>query len=241
MSVSCTSFKFETIGFIQSCFTQKFTIPRQPGLVKRAKATLELLPEYSHPDIIRGLEQFSHIWVIFVFHECIGAKKKNTVRPPRLGGNEKMGVFATRSNFRPNPIGQSVVKLEKIDTGDGKIVLHLSGIDILDATPVLDIKPYIPYSDALVTAEGGLASQSPKKAFSVEFSELAESQLASVDEVHKGEFRELIIETLSYDVRPAYYAEGQQKSDFCSQLYEYELKWIIENNKVLVTDVYRNI
>ena len=234
MPSESTTFQFETIGFIKSCFTQKFSIPRQPGLVKRAKATLNLLPKFSHPDIVRGLEQYSHIWVSFVFHQSMRSDWKNTVRPPRLGGNEKLGVFATRSNFRPNPIGQSVVKLEEIEMVNGGITLHLSGVDFLDSTPVLDIKPYIPYADALPLAQAGMAANPPEKVFKVEFSEQAKSQLVLAEEVQGGDFGDLIIEILSFDVRPAYYDENKQKSEFHTRIYEYEIRWKVEANRIIV-------
>ena len=228
-------FVFKPIGQIASCYTQKFTIPRQPGLVKHAKAILHLLPEYSHPDIVRGLAQYSHIWVIFVFHKSQRSKFKNTVRPPRLGGNEKMGVFATRSNFRPNPIGQSAVVLDKIDIGQGEIKLHLSGGDFLHGTPVLDIKPYVPYADALPMAKAGMAAEPPQKLFNVTFSEAAKIQLHMIEQDHMPTLGQLIVEVLSYDARPAYYDLEVGKKAFSSQLCGYELKWQIDGQQILVT------
>ena len=121
---------FAPVGLIRSCFREKFGIPRQPGLAPAARATLELLPPYHQPAAVRGLEGFSHIWLVFAFHGIPAGHWQPTVRPPRLGGHQRVGVFASRSPFRPNPIGLSVVKLERIAIGQGKVILHLSGIDL---------------------------------------------------------------------------------------------------------------
>lgn len=146
------------IGTIHSCFKEKFTIPRQPGLVKQAKATLELIEPYNRKEAVRGLEEFSHIWVVFVFHKNESRGQwKPTVRPPRLGGNKRVGIFASRSPHRPSPIGMSAVKLEGIEESKDKILLHLSGVDLLDGTPVLDIKPYIGYADSIEDSYDGFA------------------------------------------------------------------------------------
>lgn len=154
-------FQFAPIGVIRSCFRQKFGIPRQPRLVPAARATLELLPSYAQPEAVRGLEGFSHLWLLFVFHGIPAGHWQPTVRPPRLGGNQRMGVFATRSSFRPNPIGLSAVALERIEISAGRVVLHLAGVDVLDGTPVLDIKPYVPYADSIPEAVGGFANEAP--------------------------------------------------------------------------------
>jgi len=234
-----SSFSFNPIGYVESCFKQKFGIPRQPGLVPSARGRLILLPEYSHPDIIRGLSAYSHIWIIFVFHQSIQEKFKNTVRPPRLGGNERMGVFATRSNFRPNPIGQSVVMLEKVDMENDRIVLSLSGIDILDKTPVLDIKPYITYSDYVEKASAGFAFKAPEKQFTVSFSAMAENclqQLMSKDSKH---LKTLITEVLSYDPRPAYETNKENHKIYSMQLYDYDVKWRVEGEEAMVEEIVK--
>jgi len=142
-------FTFAPIGVIHSCFKEKFGIPRQPGLVPAARAVLELLPPYNRQRRCAGWRVFSHIWVSFVFHACWTSRGNRPVRPPRLGGNRRLGVFATRSTHRPNPIGLSAVELERIETGSGQVLLHLKGADLMDGTPVLDIKPYLPYSDVI--------------------------------------------------------------------------------------------
>src|SRR5690554_2357523 len=143
-----------SIGYIESPYRQKFAIPRQPGLVKSARGAIRLENEFAHPDCTRGLEEFSHLWVQFIFHETQAQGWKPLVRPPRLGGNEKRGVFATRSTFRPNAIGLSVVELVEVQLSP-KPKLIVRGLDLLDGTPIIDIKPYLPYADAIPNARGG--------------------------------------------------------------------------------------
>ena len=146
------------VAHIRTAFPTKFGIPRQSGLVESLRAAVVFTPEYRNPDALRGLEGFSHLWLVWVFSRSVGARWSPTVRPPRLGGNERMGVFATRSPFRPNPIGLSAVKLEEIrlHTPDGPQLI-VSGADLMDGTPILDIKPYLPYADCHPEALGGFA------------------------------------------------------------------------------------
>ena len=146
------------VAHLRSDFPSKFGIPRQSGLVEALRSTVVFAPEYRSPDALRGLEGFSHLWLLWVFSRSVGAGWSPTVRPPRLGGNTRMGVFATRSPFRPNPIGLSAVKLEEIrlHTPEGP-QLVVSGADLMDGTPILDIKPYLPYADCRPEARGGFA------------------------------------------------------------------------------------
>ena len=146
------------VAHIRSDFPTKFGIPRQSGLAPALRSAVVFAPEYRNPDALRGLEGFSHLWLLWVFSRSVGAGWSPTVRPPRLGGNERMGVFATRSPFRPNPIGLSAVKLEEIrlHTPEGPQLI-VSGADLMDGTPILDIKPYLPYADAHPEALGGFA------------------------------------------------------------------------------------
>lgn len=159
------------IGYIRSCFMEKFAIPRQPLLAPAARGTLELLPPFDQAEALEGLEQVSHVWLLFLFHQALEDKPRLKVRPPRLGGNRSLGVFATRATHRPNGIGQSVVRLEGFEAGR----LWLSGIDLLDGTPVLDIKPYAPYADAVADARNGIAD-APPPGIAVEWSEQARRQ-----------------------------------------------------------------
>ena len=153
------TFSMEPIARIHSAFGSKFGVPRQSGLVEALSATVVFEPQFRNPDALRGLEGFSHIWLIWVFDQSIRQGWSPTVRPPRLGGNARMGVFATRSPFRPNPIGLSPVELEAIEhTAHSGTVLRVRGADLVDGTPILDIKPYIPYVDCRPEAIGGFAS-----------------------------------------------------------------------------------
>ena len=145
------------IGYLRSCFKEKFAIPRQPQLAPAARGVLELVAPFNTGEAVQGLEQVSHVWLLFLFHQALEDKPRLKVRPPRLGGNQSVGVFSTRATHRPNGIGQSVVKLERVSAER----LWLSGIDLLDGTPVLDIKPYVPYADSLRDAHNGIADSAP--------------------------------------------------------------------------------
>jgi len=200
------NFTFPAIGIIHSCFKEKFGIPRQPGLVPLATAQLELLPPYNDRDALEGLESCSHLWVQFVFHANKREAWKSKVKPPRLGGNKTLGVFATRSPTRPAPIGLSVVKLEKIETLNGKILLHLSGVDLLDGTPVLDIKPYVPYVDMVPDAVNGFFSAAPTLT-PVEFNDESSSFCSEYQDKRHLDLTSLIRQILQQDPRPQYQSE----------------------------------
>lgn len=227
-------FRFVPIGVVRSCFREKFGIPRQPGLVEAARAALELLPPYNQPAAVRGLEGFSHLWLVFVFHGLPAGRWRPTVRPPRLGGNRRLGVFATRSGFRPNPIGLSAVKLEGIATDRGRVVLHLAGVDVLDGTPVLDIKPYLPYVDRIPTATGGFATEAPSSRLTVEFSPAAEAFCGTwpVDDL-----RELITQILRQDPRPTYERTDPAPRRYGMKLYDRDVRWEMRGNMAYVTEI----
>ena len=186
------------IARIRSQFPEKFGIPRQSGLVEELKARVVFEPEYRDPQALRGVEGFSHIWLIWQFSRSMGAGWSPTVRPPRLGGNERMGVFATRSPFRPNPIGLSCVKLVGIEKNpELGHVLVVSGADLMDGTPILDIKPYLPYADAHPEALGGFTGNVGGKVLEVAFPpEL-------LDKVPEDK-REALTGVLARDPRPSY-------------------------------------
>ncbi|MDT8383846.1 MAG: tRNA (N6-threonylcarbamoyladenosine(37)-N6)-methyltransferase TrmO [Gammaproteobacteria bacterium] len=224
---------FQPIGVIHSCFKEKFGIPRQPGLVTAAQATLELYAPYDCPEALAELEGFSHIWVVFVFHRALREGWKPTVRPPRLGGNRRVGVFASRAPFRPNPIGLSAVELEAIDCRSGHCRLQLRGADLLDGTPVLDIKPYVPYADALPEARGGFAAQAPVSGLTVGFSELAERQCAALA-ADIPDLRLLIEQILQADPRPAYRADDESPQTFGMRLYDVDLQWRVTGHRIEV-------
>lgn len=192
------------IARIRSQFPEKFGIPRQSGLVEELKARVVFEPEYRDSQALRGLEGFSHIWLIWQFSRSMGAGWSPTVRPPRLGGNERMGVFATRSPFRPNPMGLSCVKLEKVElsTSEGP-VLWVAGADLMDGTPIYDIKPYLPYADCKPQAVGGFASAPKEATLTVDFP----SQL--LERVPQ-ELREALSGVLAQDPRPTYHHDPQR-------------------------------
>lgn len=216
------------IGIVNSPYKEKFAIPRQPGLVSAAKGTIRLLNETNNSDCVRELEQFSHIWLLFIFHGTQEQGWKPLVKPPRLGGNQKAGVLATRSTFRPNPIGMSVVKLDKIEIIKKQVVLHISGIDLLDKTPIVDIKPYIPYSDALPNAKGGFAQTQPDTNLTVTFTKQAQQSLTEL----KSELPDLsllIEQVLAQDPRPAYKKNKIDKKVYGMNLHNINIQWQMLN------------
>ncbi|SFC39686.1 tRNA-Thr(GGU) m(6)t(6)A37 methyltransferase TsaA [Marinospirillum celere] len=220
------TFQLDNLGLIHSCYQEKFAVPRQPGLAPSAWATLELLPPYNQPETVEGLEAFSHLWLTFVFHENLEKGWKPRVRPPRLGGNLKQGVFATRSTFRPNGLGLSVVKLEGIDLSEG-VKLKLSGIDLVDGTPVVDIKPYLPWADSLPLAEAAWAPE-PPQLLPVTFSLEADQQLN--DHPEGTQLKQLISEVLAQDPRPAYQRATADRI-YGVQLAGFNVKFIYRQEK----------
>lgn len=230
------SYRFDVIGTIHSCYTEKFGIPRQPGLSEAAEATLELLYPFNRPEAVKGMEAFSHIWIAFVFHGVTRQEWKPTVRPPRLGGNQRLGVFATRSTHRPNPLGLSVVELLAIENVDGKVVLHLRGADLLDGTPVLDIKPYIPYADSKHQASAGFADAAPQQQLSVNFSEAAKDACRRLDKRYP-KLQALIVETLALDPRPAYQAGSGTGKEYGMSLYGINIRFRIGGNTAEVFEI----
>lgn len=216
-----TGFNIQPIGLVHSCFKEKFAIPRQPALAPAAKGEIELLPPYDDPMALEGLEEVSHLWLSFIFHKALpkDGEVRLRVRPPRLGGNKKIGVFATRATHRPNPIGLSVVKLDGIKNGR----LQISGLDLLDGTPIIDIKPYVPYADALPSAINGVASDSPELS-QVEFN--TEALLAA--EIHEKRLdqpvKELIEQMLAQDPKPAYQKPDSERI-YGVKIWDLEVKW----------------
>lgn len=207
------------VGIVRSCFKEKFAIPRQPQLAPAARGVLELLPPFDQGDAVEGLEQVSHVWLLFLFHQALEDKPRLKVRPPRLGGNKSMGVFATRATHRPNGIGQSVVRLEGVEPGR----LLLSGIDLLDGTPVLDIKPYVPYADSVAEASNLMASDAPEP-ISVQWSESALPQ-AHTHALRLGEpLVELIEQCLAQDPRPAYQVPPPERV-YGVKFWDVQVRW----------------
>ncbi len=228
-------FEFEPIGIIHSPFKQKFGVPRQPGLVPEARGVLELLPPYNQAEAVADLDGYSHVWIQFVFHQAVQEGWRPTVRPPRLGGNRRVGLFASRAPFRPNPIGLSVVRLEQVVVSGDRIELQLSGIDMVDATPVLDIKPYIPYVDSIPDASSGFAPAAPEAKMAVHYLPQAEQQLS--DRSDGAELRRLITAILELDPRPAYIGEEGAGRVHATRLYDFDLRWRVEGQRVEVVEL----
>ena len=196
--MTSTTHTMHVIAHIRSDFPEKFGIPRQSGLVEELRAAVVFEPEYRNPDAVRGLEEFSHIWLIWQFSQAVRDTWSPTVRPPRLGGNKRVGVFASRSPFRPNALGLSCVRLEKVERHPALgPVLHVAGADLLDGTPIYDVKPYLPYADAHPEASGGFVDQVRRRQLAVEF---PEKLLTLVPE----EKRQALLGVLAQDPRPSY-------------------------------------
>ena len=219
------------IARIHSDFPTKFGIPRQSGLVEELKATIVFEPEYRNPDALRGLEGFSHLWLIWQFSQAVRKDWSPTVRPPRLGGNTRMGVFATRSPFRPNPIGLSCVGLEGVElhTPQGPVI-HVTGADLMDGSPIYDIKPYIPYADCRPQAVGGFASAPKEATLEVD---IPPELLAQVPE----ELREALIGVLAQDPRPAYQDDPQRI--YGMAFGGLEVRFRVEGQRLIVVEVER--
>ena len=222
--------EIEIIGYVNSCFTEKFGTPRQCGLVPSAEALLRLVEPFNRREMVRGLEDFSHIWIHFLFHQASAEGWKTTVRPPRLGGDHRLGVWATRSPHRPNFMGLSVVKLKGIDFSDG-VELVLSGIDLLDGTPVLDIKPYLPSSDSVVEATEGWAVQE-FAALEVEFLPVTVDFCAEYEAETGVPLQQLISEILREDPRPA--SQREKKDTFGMRIYDVNVRWRVSGTACLV-------
>lgn len=212
----------ETIALARSPYREKFGIPRQAGLVAAAEGWIEMLPPYDATEMFAGLQDFSHIWVTFVFHAARAQGWRARVRPPRLGGNQRMGVFATRSPFRPNHLGLSLVELLQIEPGSG-LRLKVAGLDLLDGTPIVDLKPYVPYADSRPDARAGFAAEPPAAVLEVVFSSAVEQALARRPD---GEALEaLIAQTLTLDPRPAYQADRDGDREYGSILVDVDVRW----------------
>lgn len=224
--------EMKVIARIHTEFPTKFGIPRQSGIVDALRATIVFEPEYRNPDALRGLDGFSHIWLIWQFSEGIRDKWSPTVRPPRLGGNTRMGVFATRSPFRPNPIGLSSVKLEKIDlhTENGPILV-ISGADLMDGTPIYDIKPFAPYSDNHLDALGGFTGNNSGKVLSVE---IPKEWLDCVPE----DKREALRGVLAHDPRPSYHNDPERL--YGMAFAGMEVKFRVNGDQLTVCSIARS-
>lgn len=242
MELSFKTIGLRTIGTIESCFKEKFGIPRQPRLASAAKAILRFDPYLNAREareMIRGLEGFSHIWVIFCFHGLGHSACKPLVRPPRLGGAEKVGVFASRSPHRPNPIGISAVALEEIrfNPSTSAPELHLNGVDLLDGTPVLDIKPYIPYSDSIPDAKTGWVGDQEIHRIPVEFSEEARSFCERAGTQGYPSLQTLLSQVLELDPRPAFQARTDDVGQYAMKILDFDVHWEIRGDRCMVVRI----
>lgn len=225
-------YTFTVIGTLHSPFREKFGIPRQPGLAPHAISRLVLLPEYATAECLEGLADFSHLWLSFIFHATADQGWQPSVRPPRLGGNERRGVFATRSMFRPNPIGLSVVELlEIVDGAHGKELL-LRGADLLHGTPIIDIKPYLPYADSIPAARADFATTTPTL-LTVHWSEQAQADATALGIAPN--LRALISEVLAQDPRPAYRAAQPDEHEYGVWLENVNVRFRVTAILVTVT------
>lgn len=218
-----------TIARISSPYKSKFGIPRQSGVAGDVRAKIVFEPEFRDPDAVRGLEDFSHIWLIWQFSENTGNDWSPTVRPPRLGGNERVGVFATRSPFRPNFLGLSAVELEKVELSpELGPVLHVKGADLLDGTPIFDIKPYIPYSDSIPDASGGFTDKKSFHKLNVHIPpELAQ--------ILGDETAAELMQVLKSDPRPQYHNDPERV--YGMSYADFEVKFIVAGDELTVTDI----
>ncbi|ENK3145290.1 tRNA (N6-threonylcarbamoyladenosine(37)-N6)-methyltransferase TrmO [Vibrio alginolyticus] len=227
-------YSIEPIGVIETPYKEKFAVPRQPRLVPEAKARVKLLGAANSPEAVRGLEQFSHVWLLFLFDQNLEAGWKPTVRPPRLGGNERIGVFASRSTFRPNGIGMSAVEVKGVTKQGDQIYLDLGSVDLVDGTPIVDIKPYIPYSDSISEAQGGYSDQEPEKS-QVTFSAQA---LATIENRSDTDYvRSVIEQVLAQDPRPAYKKNKPDDKEYAVNLFDLNVKFTATSNLITVTAI----
>ncbi len=225
----------EPVARVRSPFQEKFGIPRQPGLAPSAIGEVRLLAPYHDAAMLQGLEGFSHVWLTFRFDRCVAQGWRPRVRPPRLGGNTEVGVWASRAPFRPNFLGLSAVRLLQVVTRPEPL-LRVSGLDLLDGTPVFDIKPYLPYADAIADAEGGFAPTAPKAGWPVVFGAQAEADLEGVAAAAAG-LRCLIGEVLALDPRPAYRQGGEPGRVYGMRLDGYDVRWRVMGDRIEVQAV----
>lgn len=227
------SYSIEPIGIVRSPYKEKFSVPRQPGLVPSACSEIILQGSANTIEAVRGIEQFSHLWLLFLFDQNLEAGWRPTVRPPRLGGNERIGVFASRATFRPNGIGMSAVELKGIRQKGSDIIIELGGVDLVDGTPIIDIKPYVPYSDSLSQAQGGFATDEPAT-LPVVFTDTALEQLKMDGNAYQ---QTVIREVLAQDPRPAYKKNKIDTKEYAVHLFNFNVKFTVQDSLVTVTTI----
>lgn len=218
------------IGILHSPYGEKFAVPRQPNLVQEGQGILRLLPPYNHPDAVRGLSDFSHLWLIFHFHHIPERSWHATVRPPRLGGNARVGVFASRATHRPNPLGLSKVALKGVEISQGEVNLHLGSVDLVDGTPIFDIKPYLAYADSQPDARSSFAQDKPQAALQVSFSPAAAQAVRFSRNFARFGIQspeKFIAEVIAQDPRPAYQQGKNSDRIYGMRLANHNVLWQI--------------
>ncbi len=219
----------QVIARMKSDFSSKFGIPRQSGLIEELRSTIVFEPEFRNPDALRGIDGYSHLWILWQFSEAVRTGWSPTVRPPRLGGNTRMGVFATRSPFRPNNLGLSCVKLLAVEhTEESGTVLHVGGADLLDGTPIFDIKPYIPYADSHPEATGGFTDTAGDFLLEVDFPDVLLEKLPESK-------REAAIGVLSHDPRPSYQKDPERI--YGLSFAGFDIRFQVQEKKLTVLEV----
>ncbi|PMJ88476.1 tRNA (N6-threonylcarbamoyladenosine(37)-N6)-methyltransferase TrmO [Vibrio sp. 10N.261.55.A7] len=227
-------YSIEPIGTIQTPYKEKFAVPRQPRLVPSATSRIKLIGQANCLESVRGLNEFSHVWLLFLFDKNLEAGWKPTVRPPRLGGNERMGVFASRATFRPNGIGMSAVEVTGITQEGDQVYLELGSVDLVDGTPIVDIKPYIPYSDSIPNANASYAEEEPDT-IDVIFTDHA---LASLKQRDDADMKKIVItQVLAQDPRPAYNKKKPDTKEYAVNLFDFNVKFTVSGNLVTVTTI----
>ena len=219
---------FEPIAYLRCELTEKFGVPRQSGLAPSLRARVEMTGRYAVPEAFRGLEGFSHIWLIWNFSKAVRDEWSPTVRPPRLGGNIRLGVFATRSPFRPNPIGLSCVRIERLSLDGPVPELIVTGADLMDGTPILDIKPYVPYADSVPDAAAGFTAEGAPKTLPVVFPDIDDRWLTA-------ERKQAISEVLGLDPRPAYHDEPDRI--YGMAFGERDVRFTVDGERVRITSI----
>lgn len=221
---------FDCIGRVHSPLKQKFGLPRQPGLVSALTGQVEILPPYDRDEAFRELMGYSHIWLLSVFHLNLRAQWQATVRPPRLGGNERVGVFASRAPYRPNPIGLSLCALQGITREQGRLLLSVRGCDLVDGTPLLDIKPYLPYTDSVPDARAGFAPDVPGERLTVVWSTQARQQLNRLLPRYP-DLQQLAQALIAQDPRPAY---QHDRAEYGMRLYDLNVRFSVSDQRATI-------
>lgn len=227
--MSAASPTIAPIAYVVSPFKSRFGIPRQSGLVPSAIGWIEPCAPWDRSEAWAGIEAFTHVWLIWLVHDQ-PHQPVSSVRPPRLGGNVRVGVFASRSPARPNPLGLSLVRLEQVQTTQGRVRIQISGLDLLDGTPILDIKPHIGFTDCPENTDSGFARTEPVR-LPVDWTELHPDLLAQLNDNH----RAVIAETLSLDPRPAFHDDAERR--YGCPLFDWDVRFRIKEGRVVITDL----